>query len=42
MEIGAERVLMLPPFYYKPVTEEGLFDAYSAVIDGITDNRLRI
>ena len=42
MEIGAAGVLMLPPFYYKPVTDEGLFDAYSAVIDRIADNRLRI
>ena len=42
MEIGAAGVLMLPPFYYKPVTDEGLFDAYSAVIDPIADNRLRI
>ena len=33
---------MLLPFYYKPVTDEGLFDAYSAVIDLIADNRLRI
>ena len=33
---------MLLPFYYKPVTDEGLFDAYSAVIDRIADNRLRI
>ena len=42
MEIGAAGVLMLPPFYYKPVTDGGLFDAYSAVIDLIADNRLRI
>jgi len=42
MEIGAAGVLMLPPFYYKPVTDDGLFDAYSAVIDRIADDRLRI
>ena len=33
---------MLPPFYYQPVTDEGLFDACSAVIGRIADNRLRI
>jgi 4-hydroxy-tetrahydrodipicolinate synthase len=33
---------MLPPFYYKPVTDDGLFDAYSAVIDRVADSRLRI
>jgi len=42
MEIGAAGVLMLPPFYYKPVTDEGLFEAYSAVIDGVADDRLLI
>ena len=42
MEIGAAGVLMLPPFYYKPVTDEGLFEAYSAVIDGVADDRLQI
>jgi 4-hydroxy-tetrahydrodipicolinate synthase len=42
MEIGAAGVLMLPPFYYKPVTDEGLFDAYAAVIDRVADDRLRI
>lgn len=42
MEIGAAGVLMLPPFYYKPVTDAGLFDAYSAVIDRVADDRLRI
>lgn len=42
MEIGAAGVLMLPPFYYKPVTDQGLFDAYSAVIDRVADDRLRV
>ena len=42
MDIGAAGVLMLPPFYYKPVTDKGLFDAYSAVIDRVADDRLRI
>jgi 4-hydroxy-tetrahydrodipicolinate synthase len=33
---------MLPPFYYKNVPDQGLIDAYSRVIDGVADDRLRI
>jgi 4-hydroxy-tetrahydrodipicolinate synthase len=39
---GCGGVLMLPPFYYKGVSDEGLFRAYAAVIDGVADERLRI
>lgn len=42
LEIGASGVLMLPPFYYKPVTDDGLFAAYSEVIQRVGDPRLRI
>lgn len=42
LEIGAAGVLMLPPFYYKPVTDDGLFAAYSEVIQRTADSRLRI
>ncbi len=40
--LGAAGVLALPPFYYKGVTEEGLFRAYAGVIDRVGDPRLRI
>lgn len=33
--LGVRGVLMLPPFYYKPVTTEGLFDAYARVIEAV-------
>lgn len=33
---------MLPPFYYKGVSDEGLFRSYAKVIDGVGDARLRI
>ena len=33
---------MLPPFYYKGVSDEGLFRAYSEVIQRVGDARLRI
>ena len=42
VEVGCGGVLMLPPFYYKGVSEEGLFRAYASVIDAVADERLRI
>lgn len=42
IEIGAAGVLMLPPFYYKPVTDDGLFAAYSEIIERVGDGRLRV
>lgn len=39
---GVEGVLMLPPFYYKGVSDEGLFRYFSEVIDRVGDERLRI
>ncbi|HLO76255.1 MAG TPA: dihydrodipicolinate synthase family protein [Magnetospirillum sp.] len=42
VKLGCGGVLMLPPFYYKGVTEEGLFRAYAGVIDRVGDSRLRV
>jgi 4-hydroxy-tetrahydrodipicolinate synthase len=39
---GCAGVLMLPPFYYKPVSEDGLFAAYSEVVERVGDARLKI
>jgi 4-hydroxy-tetrahydrodipicolinate synthase len=39
---GCAGVLMLPPFYYKGVSDEGLFRAFASVIDAVADDRLRI
>jgi 4-hydroxy-tetrahydrodipicolinate synthase len=39
---GCAGVLMLPPFYYKDVTEEGLFRTFSEVIERVGDARLRV
>jgi len=39
---GAGGVLMLPPFYYKGVSEDGLFASYSEIIQRVGDARLRI
>lgn len=40
--VGCAGVLMLPPFYYKGVSDEGLFRYYSEVIERVGDSRLRI
>lgn len=39
---GAAGVVMLPPFYYKNVSDDGLFAAYSEVIQRVGDGKLRI
>jgi 4-hydroxy-tetrahydrodipicolinate synthase len=40
--LGCAAVLMLPPFYYKGMSEEGLFRSYSEVIQRVGDARLKI
>tara|TARA_R110002012_G_scaffold99470_1_gene237453 strand:- start:3300 stop:4229 length:930 start_codon:yes stop_codon:yes gene_type:complete len=42
MKLGCAGVLMLPPFYYKGVSDEGLFRYYSEVINRVASSRLRI
>src|SRR5204863_62019 len=39
---GCAGVLMLPPFYYKGVSEEGLYRHFSEVVQRVGDARLRI
>ncbi len=33
--LGCRGVLLLPPFFYKGVSEDGVFDAYAQVIDAV-------
>ena len=42
VELGCGGVLMLPPFYYKGVSDEGLYRNYAEVIERVGDARLRI
>ncbi len=42
LSLGVSTVVMLPPFYYKGVTEDGLFAAYAEVVERVADPRLRI
>ena len=39
---GCAGVLMLPPFYYKGVSEEGLYRHYSEIVQRVGDARLKI
>jgi len=40
--LGAKKVLMLPPYYYKSISDQGLFDHYSRVIDAVADADLKV
>ena len=42
VEHGCAGVLMLPPFYYKGVSDEGLYRYFSEVVERVGDTRLRI
>ena len=42
VQSGCAGVLMLPPFYYKGVSDNGLFASYAEVIERVGDARLRI
>jgi 4-hydroxy-tetrahydrodipicolinate synthase len=42
VEHGVGGVLMLPPFFYKGVSDDGLFASYAEVIERVGDARLRI
>ncbi len=42
VSLGCGGVLMLPPFYYKGVSDEGLYRNYSEIIQRVGDTRLRI
>ena len=42
VELGCAGVLMLPPFYYKGVSDDGLYRSYAEIIDRVGDSRLKI
>ncbi len=42
VKAGCAGALMLPPFYYKGVSEDGLFRSFAEVIERVGDARLRI
>ncbi|APO71845.1 dihydrodipicolinate synthetase-like protein (plasmid) [Rhizobium gallicum] len=42
LSLGVTRVVMLPPFYYKGVSDDGLFNAYLQILSRVNDSRLRV
>ncbi len=42
VKLGCAGVLMLPPFYYKGVSDEGLYRNFSEVIERVGDERLQL
>jgi 4-hydroxy-tetrahydrodipicolinate synthase len=42
VKLGCAGVLMLPPFYYKGVSDEGLYRNYAEIVERVGDARLQI
>jgi len=42
VQAGCGGVLMLPPFYYKGVSDEGIYRYFASIADAVADSRLRI
>jgi 4-hydroxy-tetrahydrodipicolinate synthase len=42
VERGVQGTLTLPPFYYKPISDDGHFAAYAHVIEAVGSDRLRL
>jgi 4-hydroxy-tetrahydrodipicolinate synthase len=42
VDLGCGGVLMLPPFYYKGPSEEGLYRFFAEAIEGVGDERLKV
>lgn len=42
VQVGVHGCLMLPPFFFKGVSDEGIIDCYRYVIDGVADARLKL
>jgi 4-hydroxy-tetrahydrodipicolinate synthase len=42
VKLGCAGVLMLPPFYYKDLSDDGLYASFAEVIDRVGDARLKI
>lgn len=42
LAVGAHGCLLLPPFFFKGVSDQGIIEAYRHVIDRVADERLRL
>jgi 4-hydroxy-tetrahydrodipicolinate synthase len=42
IERGCAGALVLPPFFYKDVSDEGVFASYARIIEGVAEDKLRL
>jgi 4-hydroxy-tetrahydrodipicolinate synthase len=42
LSLGVTRVVMLPPFYYKDISDNGLFTVYAEIAERVGDSRLQV
>ncbi len=42
LDLGVTRMLMLPPFYFKEVPDEGVYRAFAELIEALGSDRLRL
>jgi 4-hydroxy-tetrahydrodipicolinate synthase len=42
MGLGLVHAMILPPYYYRDVSEQGLEDAFAQIIEGVGSDRLRV
>jgi len=40
--LGTAGVLVLPPFYYKKISDEGLYRSFAELVDRVGDSRLKV
>jgi len=42
LELGCRRQVMLPPYFFRRLLDEGIYQAYAEVIDALADDRLEL
>ena len=42
LSLGVNRVVMLPPFFYKGISDDGLFAVYAEIVERVGDERLQV
>ena len=42
IDMGCHGVMTLPPFYFKGMTDDGLFEYFEKLIEGVNTNKLKI
>ena len=42
IDLGCLGAMILPPFYFKGMSDDGLYEYFEKLIDGVNDQRLKI